>query len=173
MNITIIHKPAFAVLGIEGRGPAEKGPSWIKPLWGIARGRINEVKNLISEECWGLMSAVDEPFARWGDEGKYLAGWEAPVETQAPEGWTLWEVPETTFAKVACTMRTYRAVWHYFHNQFLPDVNYEQAGAVHEYYPPGYRDPYRDAFYLFFTVKKKEPVDKVEGSEEALLTLNS
>lgn len=32
MGVQIKTKPAFTVLGIEGRGNANKGPEWIKPL---------------------------------------------------------------------------------------------------------------------------------------------
>jgi predicted transcriptional regulator YdeE len=90
-------------------------------------------------------------------EGKYLAGWEVGLETQAPADWTLWKVPETTFATIACTMGTYGDAWAYFHSQFLQDEGYEQAGTVHEFYPSAFRDPGKDTFYLYFTVKRKRP----------------
>ena len=33
MDVQVITKPAFAVIGIQGTGPANKGPEWIGPLW--------------------------------------------------------------------------------------------------------------------------------------------
>jgi predicted transcriptional regulator YdeE len=158
MQVQIITKPRFAVLGIEGRGPAESGPEWIRPLWAAAFSRIEEIEALITGAAWGLMSAVDEPFGRWKEEGKYLAGWEVPLGTPAPEGWTLWTVPETTFAAIACTMATYDQAWQTFQDQFLPHETYEPGGAVHEYYPPGFQNPEKDTLYLYFTLKDKEGV---------------
>jgi len=153
MNVEIITRPPFAVLGIEGIGPANTGPEWIKPIWKDLYSRIEEIRYLIIGDCWGLMSAVDEPYGRWNQEGKYLAGYEVDLDTQAPDNWTLWKVPETTFAVIACTKKTYDAVWGYFHNQFLPNEEYEIGGAVHEYYPPEFKNQVDDIFYLYFTVK--------------------
>ena len=103
------------------------------------------------------MSAVDEPFGRWKKEGKYLAGWEVQPDTQAPEGWTLWKVPETTFAIVACTVNIYGAAWQYVHDHFLQNGDYQLAGAVHEFYPPAFQDPQKDRLYLYFTLKRRNP----------------
>ena len=47
MEIKIATKPAFAVLAIEGRGPADEGPQWIKSLWDAARARMDEIRPLI------------------------------------------------------------------------------------------------------------------------------
>jgi len=156
MEVQIVSRAAFAVLGMEGRGPADRGPEWVPPLWNTARTRIGEVQHLITGDSWGLMSAVDEPFARWGAEGKYLAGYEVTPTTGAPAGWTLWRVPDTTFAVIACTMATYGKAWDYFHDEFQPNSDYEQAGAVHEFYPAGFRVLGIDTMYLYFTVRKKQ-----------------
>ena len=163
MEVELITKAAFAVLGIEGSGPADNGPEWIRPLWSKARNGIDEIRALIIGDGWGLMSAIDEPFARWQEEGKYLAGWEVRLETQAPEGWTLWVVPETTFATIACTMRTYGDAWQHVRNYFLQNKDYDQAGAVHEFYPSTFQNPEKDTFYLYFTIKKKVGNRKVGG----------
>ena len=47
MEIEITSKPSFAVLGVEGRGPADEGPQWIKPLWDAVRTRMDEIRPLI------------------------------------------------------------------------------------------------------------------------------
>jgi predicted transcriptional regulator YdeE len=76
MEVQIITKPAFTVLGIEGRGDADKGSEWIRPLWGQAFKQLGEIKDLVRSDrgAWGLMSATDKYLASWGKEGKYLAG---------------------------------------------------------------------------------------------------
>ena len=155
MEVQVMTKAPFTVIGMEGSGPANKGPEWIRSLWDQARNRIDEIRDLITGGGWGLMSAVDEPFARWKEEGKYLAGWEVKPDAQPPEGWTMWKVPETTFATIACTVETYGDAWQYVHDHFLQNEGYEQAGAAHEFYPVEFQG-LGDTFYLYFTVKKTE-----------------
>ena len=76
MQINIVTKPAFAVIGIEGSGPSDQGPLWIGPLWGQAFSRLSEIQHLITGSGWGLMSDTHQYLARWTDRGRYLAGWE-------------------------------------------------------------------------------------------------
>ena len=106
------------------------------------------------------MSAIDKPFGHWKEEGTYLAGWEVDLRTQAPRGWSLWVVPESTFATTACTAATYGDARAYIHNQFLRSEDYEPAGAVHEFYPADFHYPEKDTFYLYFTIREKKPAAK-------------
>ncbi|HUK81331.1 MAG TPA: GyrI-like domain-containing protein [Verrucomicrobiae bacterium] len=154
MDVDVVTKPPFAVIGIEGCGRADQGPRWIAPLWEKARSRRVEVEHLIIGEGWGLMSAVDRYLERWGDQGKYLAGWEASLEAQPPKGWIIWRVPKTTFAVVRCTVESYAAAWREFHEVFLRSGEYEPAGAVHEFYPKKFLNPATDLLCLYFTIKK-------------------
>jgi hypothetical protein len=39
------------------------------------------------------------------------------------------------YAVVACTIATYGEAYKLVVRQFLPEKGYEQAGAVHEFYP--------------------------------------
>jgi hypothetical protein len=100
------------------------------------------------------MSAVDEYLAPWKKEGKYLAGWEVEPSIKPPEGWHIWEVPEHTYAVVACTMVTYGEAFKFFLQLFLPKEGYEQAGAVHEFYPKEFRDTRNGTLYCTSPSKK-------------------
>ncbi len=51
MKIDVITKPAFAVLGIEGNGPADKGPEWIKPLWDSTTRRLDPMEGPKNHLC--------------------------------------------------------------------------------------------------------------------------
>jgi predicted transcriptional regulator YdeE len=155
MEVDIVTRPAFAVLGIEGRGPGDQGLEWVRPLWEKAHSRVDEIRAQITGGAWGLMSAVDTHLAPWTEEGKYLAGWEVAPGTTAPAGWTLWEVPESTFVTISCTLALYADAYHYARHEFLPRKGYEQVGAAHEFYPPEFEDPETDLMYLYITVAKK------------------
>jgi predicted transcriptional regulator YdeE len=116
MEVLIITKPAFSVLGIEGYGKAEKGPEWIRPLWEQASNRLKEIERFIipSQGAWGLMNAIDEYLAPWKNEGKYLAGWEVKKVLKAPKGWTLWSIPKQTYAVIPCTIEAYNDAYKLF-----------------------------------------------------------
>ncbi len=155
MEVLIKIQSAFSVLGIEGSGKADKGPEWIRPLWNQTFSRFNEIKGLVRlDQCWGLMSATDEYLTGWKKEGRYLAGWEVEPGTKPPKGWSIWAVPEQTYAVIACTMATYGEVFKFVVQQFLPKEGYRLAGAMHEFYPKGFRDIEKDTLYLYFTIKR-------------------
>ena len=156
VNVEVVTKPAFAVVGIEGRGPADQAPHWVMPLWETARSRRADVENLIIGDGWGLMSAVDRYLERWTDQGKYLAGWETNPNADAPKGWMVWRVPTSTFAVVRCTVASYGDAWREFHAEFLKSGSYQPAGAVHESYPKDFVNPATDSLYLYFTIRKAQ-----------------
>jgi len=154
MEAQVIAKPAFAVIGIEGSGPASAGPKWIGPLWEKAFRQSGEIQHLITGDGWGLMSDVDQYLARWKENGRYLAGWELKTDSRPIEGWTVWRVPASVLALVPCTTKTYEDAMHYGNEVFLKAGEYEQAGAIHEYYPT-FRNPDTDTLYLCFMVKQR------------------
>lgn len=144
MEVMILNKPSFVVIGKVGQGLSDAGPQWIKPLWQEANGSFNEISQLVKYDetgklagIWGLMSDVSEQFKRWGVEGKYLAGCEVKDDAIAPPGWTRWKVPAQTYAVISCTLETYGEAFNHALNEYLPEKGYEVIGAVHEYYPSG------------------------------------
>lgn len=142
MDIKIISKPSFSVIGNAGQGPSSCGLQWIKPLWDDANGHFAEISHLAKYTetggmagIWGLMSDVGGQFKRWGVEGRYLAGCEVGDSAEVPDDWTKWSVPAQTYVVVSCTFDNYGEAFNYVLNMYLPDNGYELIGAVHEYYP--------------------------------------
>ncbi len=69
MDIKIITKPTFTILGKIGQGPSDTGPEWIKPLWEDINQKFDEIKHLVisgksrpHKGAWGLMSDIAEKF---------------------------------------------------------------------------------------------------------------
>jgi hypothetical protein len=88
MEVTILEKPAFRIVGIEGRGPNDAGPNWIPSLWEEANGRFSEVRDIIVPgTAWGSMRDVEEFLGGWveGSEGRYIAGWELVEGRKLPQ----------------------------------------------------------------------------------------
>ena len=93
--------PAFAVIGMEGS--TQEGEGFVARLWTKANARFDEIAPLISgtPRLWGLMTGPNRDFMPWEDgfsRGLYLAGVEAPLDAQPPEGWAKWISPAYEYA---------------------------------------------------------------------------
>jgi hypothetical protein len=63
MDVKIVKKESFSVLGKVGQGPAHLGKEWIPLLWEKANGNYSEISALVKHDesgkiaaIWGLMS---------------------------------------------------------------------------------------------------------------------
>ena len=158
MDVKIIEKRSFTVIGKEGQGMATKSREWIPLLWQAANGNFSEIRSLAKLDesgqivgIWGAMSDVEGKFDRWSEKGKYLAGCEVVDEAIAPAGWTKWVIPSYRYVAAKCTLDTYGEVFQNTLNEYLPQNNYSIAGAVHEYYDP---NAVNGELYLFFPIEK-------------------
>lgn len=147
-RVEFVTRAAFAVIGIEGSGPANRGPEWVGPLWQQAAARRSEIASLINGPAWGLMSAVDDWLQPWTDRGRYLAGWETDLRQPAPTGWTVWQIPAGSFAQVPTTVATYGAALARLRETLAADPRRFEPSAVHEFYPTPFANPATDSFYL-------------------------
>ncbi|HTQ32495.1 MAG TPA: GyrI-like domain-containing protein [Opitutaceae bacterium] len=157
MSLKFIVKPSFAVMGIEGSGPAAESVSWIKPLWAEASRHFNEIRGEVVGPGWGLMSHPARFLDRWTDQGKYLAGWEVNQAAAARGRWSFWPVPAGIYAVIECTVKTYQEAMLLAEKSLQTDAHYEAAGAIHEHYPSTFKNPATDAFFLYVAVKKTLP----------------
>jgi predicted transcriptional regulator YdeE len=145
MNIEVITKASFSVIGKDGEGLAAEGMHWIQPLWQDANSHFDEVASLAKTHngkplVWGVMSDSEKPFEKWGERGKYLAGVEVGDNAIAPAGWVKWKVPGYKYVAVTLKTGEYQQVF-YILNKYMPEHGYTLVGAVHEFYPePGNSD---------------------------------
>lgn len=157
MEIQIISKPLFRVIGKLGQGLSNESTLWIKPLWEDANSNFAEIRHLAKltegklAGIWGLMSDVGEQFKRWGTEGKYLAGCEVKADSEVPSGWTSWIVPTQTYVVATCSFETYGEAFDQVLNHYLPEKGYDVIGAIHEFYPP---DAEQGLVQLYFPIAK-------------------
>ncbi len=158
MEVKIVIKESFAVIGKEGQGPSDRGKNWIPPLWQAANGNFGEINGLakLNENgqpvgIWGAMSDIGHSFEPWSEKGSYLAGCEVRDEAIAPEGWTKWVIPYYRYAVVKCTHQTYGEIFSTMLADYFPRNGYNLAGAVHEYYSPSVTN---DELYLYFPIER-------------------
>jgi len=158
MDVKLVVKKSFSVIGKEGQGLAAESGLWLPPLWQAANENFNEINGLAKLDengqlvgIWGAMSDVNHKFERWSESGKYLAGCEVVDEAIAPNGWTKWIVPSYQYALVKCTQDTYGEVFNYILQEYLPQNDFQVVGAVHEYYAP---NGVQGDLYLYFPIHK-------------------
>ncbi len=153
MEIRLVEKPAFSVVGREGSG--EPGGAWIRALWDDANSHFAEIFPIIAKDrlgkaqVWGLMSDAGRSFLPWDERGGlYLAGCEVRPGASVPDGWTKWDVPAYLYAVAEYTEGTYNEVFCEVTEDWLPKNGHTLAGAVHEFYPTS------GALELWFAIKK-------------------
>ena len=152
MNIEIIRKGSFVVIGKEGS--TKDGEGFIKKLWDDANAHFDEVAHLAKKDeqgnlvgVWGAMSDFSRSFKPWEgfSQGLYLAGVECTDDALAPEGWTRWIIPVYEYLKVEVEGNdTFMKML-----QYLKDNDLTLAGAVHDF-----TDPDIGKNYMFFPIHK-------------------
>ncbi|MEI0479282.1 GyrI-like domain-containing protein [Brachyspira pulli] len=156
MNIEVVEKEDFEVIGKVDIGESENHSEWVLPLWQNFNKNVKEIINLVKVDennnlagIWGIMNDIDETFAPWGEMGKYMAGVEVKENSEAPHGWIKWHIKGGTFLKVKCNIENYSTIFNNVVENYAPKNGYTIIGNVMEYYIPNSKD-----FYLFFNVIK-------------------
>lgn len=157
MKVTYIEKPSFTVIGKLGQGYAKESSIWLPPLWKAANDNFGEISHLAKMDdagnlagIWGAMSGMQEDFAGWTEEGKYLAGCEVNDNAAPPSGWTKWVIPAYRFAVTECNQNTYQAVFAEA-KQYILQQGLNIAGAVHEFYNP---KDVNGEIYLYYPIQR-------------------
>ena len=154
MDITKVIKPAFAVIGKEGS--SKDGDGFYKKLWEEANAHFGEVEALAKRDedgCfsgfWGAMSDFSRSFQPWEQgftQGLYLAGVEADMDADAPQGWTKWVLPASEYLVVKQEgLGTFADMI-----QYMKDHDFTLAGAVYDYNCP--RE--NGQGYMYFPIRR-------------------
>ncbi len=154
MDIEIIEKEDFEVIGKVAEGESKKHSQWILPLWQDFNKSIREIINFVKVDennnlagIWGIMNDINETFSPWEEMGKYMAGVEVKENSMAPEGWVKWNIKGGKFIKVKCNIENYENIFTSIVENYAPKNGYRIIGNVMEYYIPNSKD-----FYLFFNI---------------------
>ena len=158
MEIEIVEKPSFAVIGKEGQGPSKAAMQWIAPLWEDATGNFELIRPLIKYGAdgniagiWGAMSDIEGNFEPWHGQGKYLAGCEALPDAEPPFGWRKWNIPGFRYAVAECVPASYNDTYCAMLDDYFPKHGYRLVGAVQEFYRP---TDINGEVYLYFPIER-------------------
>ena len=153
MNVEVISKPAFSVIGKEGS--TADGEGFVQQLWAEANAHFDEVARLAKRDengvpvgFWGAMTDCSRAFRPWEDgfsRGLYLAGVECADDAVAPEGWVKWTIPGFEYLRAECVSPTL------FGDMlaYLAERNMELAGAVQDF-----TDPKTGRSYMYFPIRR-------------------
>ncbi len=152
MNIDIIEKDAFFVIGYDDSGPIETAKDWIMPLWEQFNADFAKLAPIAKKDAhgrylvWGAMTDVGQDFHPWTDEGRYMAGVESDRYMDA-EGFAVWRIPAFRYLRAEATLATYADVYREVLGTLFPNNGWELVGAVQEFYR-------KDQLYLFFPIER-------------------
>ena len=103
MEFQTLKKDRFCVIGKEIF--TWDGDGMIPRIWSVVDSKFGEIEDIICKDeqgrplaKWGAMSSKARDFSPWeenGSIGLYLAGYETPLDAEAPAGWTKWIDIET------------------------------------------------------------------------------
>jgi AraC family transcriptional regulator len=152
MDVEIIGKPAFKIVGMKYQGKNEHEE--VGQMWGRFIPRIKEIQHKVPlAGVYGAMDNLDEASGTFD----YLAA--VPVEQIAdvPEGLVGWDIPEAEYAVVSCTLPTLMKAFDYMYKSWLPQSRYERAcGAEFEFYDEDFNsDDENSAMSIYIPIKEK------------------
>lgn len=158
MDIRIIKKESFILIGKEGQGLADEGFKWVPAIWQETMPIISDIKALEklddngdSMGIWGAMSDIDNTYNKWDKEGKYLVGIEAESHMEVPVGWIKWQIPSFEYIVVVSTDDTYGDTMKEILKEYMPKHKYSLVGAIQEYYSPKLNE---GEMYLYFPIRR-------------------
>lgn len=150
--------PAFSVIGLMGQGPAKFSPYWVRPLWRRFYESYEQIRHLVvdgatgeSGSFWGLISDRDRYLYPWQTHGRYLAGCMANAGVSAPQGFSLWHVPERTCLIVPCRRTQCEDVRQEVIKQLLNSRSYRLSAAVIERFPTAHEE---GQMQLYFPIRR-------------------
>lgn len=154
-GVNRVDLPTLYVIGKEGTGLAEEGPSWVPLLWDQMNSHFEELIDLLAGyemkdlQLWGLMSDGEHWLEPWQKEGKYLAGVQVSADAKPPEGWVRWEIPPMSYLTVKASADKIEEATSLMLGDIFPLEKIELAGAIHEHYLPHFAEGEVELYFPF------------------------
>ncbi|MGC9335119.1 MAG: GyrI-like domain-containing protein [Anaerolineae bacterium] len=124
MEIKIIERSAFTVVGLKYRGKNEMGE--IPQLWGTMGPRTGEIQNLVDDTAaYGISTNMDMETG----EFDYIAGFEVSNAEDVPEGMVAFEVPGGRYAVFSTTLPRVGETFHNAYHTWLPQAGHQPSGG--------------------------------------------
>jgi AraC family transcriptional regulator len=150
MEIKIVEKSAFTVVGMKYRGKNEQGE--IPQLWQALGPHTGEIENLADDTAaYGISANMDMETG----EFDYVAGFEVSSAEVVPEGMIVFEVPGGRYAVFSTTLPKIGETFDQAYHTWLPQAGHEpRGGPEFELYDERFdpQDP-GSVFQLYIPIK--------------------
>lgn len=124
MEIKIVERAAFTVVGLHHRGKSENNE--IPLMWQALGPRIQEIKDIVDRMvAYGVSADMDQSTG----EFTYIAGFEVSSAENAPEGMVAFEVPGATYAVFSTTLPKIGETFHNAFETWLPQAGHQPASS--------------------------------------------
>lgn len=151
METKIVEQAAFTTVGI--RVQAQPKSPELGQLWSEQGMRLGEVPNALPNGAFGVMDMVDME----QNILEYMAAVSVSEVGELPDGMSVWEVPEGTYAVFETTLPTIGEGFDAFYSKWLPESAYQRAcGPEFEHYGPSFNPHEPDSVVsVYVPVKPK------------------
>lgn len=159
MQVKIIRRDSFLVMGKIGQGKISTDATWIQSLWNETKTEFETLSYYAKREVngeiiglWGITNDCSGKFLPCQEkEGEYMAGIEVDKNIVLPDGWTVWEVPAFTYLVVECRKKNYKRVVSYILVDYMTTEYFRLVGAIQEFYD--YKEN-SDMVTLYFPIER-------------------
>lgn len=150
MQVKIVERPGFTVVGLKYRGKNEHNE--IPQLWQALMPRVGEIKNMVDDRvAYGISANMDDSSC----EFDYIAGFEVSTSKDVPKDMVSFEVPGTKYAVFSTTLPKVGETFDNAHHTWLPQSGHQPtSGPEFEAYDERFdpQDPH-SMFDLYIPVK--------------------
>lgn len=130
----------FAIIGRLATQQEDETSVWMQQSWFEFEEHLMDLQPLVSYplheavDCWGISSDQTEFLAPITTKGYYLAGIQVDKKSQAPKGWTYWELPDQEYLVVKTNVLTIDQSVQTLFEVILPKEQVRINGAIQEFY---------------------------------------
>ena len=124
MEIKVVEKPAFTVVGLKVRGKNQENE--IPQLWQALMPRLGEIQDRMpAHAAYGISANMDEE----SGEFDYVAGYEVSSTESVPDGMVAFEVPGGRYARFTTTLPKIGETFQNAYRNWLPEAGHKPGGG--------------------------------------------
>jgi predicted transcriptional regulator YdeE len=124
MEIKIVDRPAFTVVGLKYRGKNQENE--IPQLWQALMPRYGQIQDMVpAPAAYGISANMDKE----SGEFDYVAGYEVSSDENIPEGMVAFEVPGGKYAQFTTTLPKIGETFQNAYQKWLPEAGQKPSGG--------------------------------------------
>lgn len=154
-DVVTVKKNAFSIIGKESAFTQEDSCEEKAPVLAYVKEHAKAVESSAKKNKSGAIEGfwVFELKSGVPEEGRYIAGIESERGAPVAKGWKQYDIAQQKYFMIQCDIDDSGHFYDRMVNGFIPNLGYELAGSVLEFYPAS---NIANTVYLYFPIKKKK-----------------